>query len=97
MSSIGPTIKAIRARAVVVPCQRPMRTAVGLIASFPLVLIDVETSEEVCGSAYIFTYTEAALKPPVTLVETIGAEMIGSRERRLSGCAPPRDVSGCLG
>ncbi len=77
MSSIGPTIKAIRARAVVVPCQRPMRTAVGLIASFPLVLIDVETSEEVCGSAYIFTYTEAALKPTVTLVETIGAEMIG--------------------
>lgn len=77
MSSVGPTITAIRARAVVVPLQRPMRTAVGLIPSSPLVLIDVDTSEEVRGSAYIFTYTEAALKPTLTLAENIGAEMIG--------------------
>ena len=68
MSSTGPTIKTIRARAVVVPLQRPMRTAMGVIPSSPLVLIDVETSEGVCGSAYIFTYIELALKPSLELV-----------------------------
>jgi mandelate racemase len=51
MPSVGATIKAIRARAVVVPLKRPMRTAVGPIPSAPLVLIDVETSEQINGSA----------------------------------------------
>jgi len=77
MSSFGPTVRAVRARAVIVPRQRPMRTAVGVIPTAPLVLIDVETSGGIPGSAYIFTYTEAALKPTLALVETIGAEIIG--------------------
>ncbi len=78
MPSVGATIKAIRARAVVVPLKRPMRTAVGPIPSAPLVLIDVETSEQINGSAYIFSYTEAALKPLLNLVENIGADIVGT-------------------
>lgn len=78
MPSAETTVKTIRVRPVVVPLKRPMRTAVGPIPSAPLVLIDLETSAGVNGSAYIFAYTEAALKPLFHLVENIGAEIVGT-------------------
>jgi len=57
------TIKDIKARAVVAPLKRPVRTAVGTIPSAPLVLIDVLTEQGSAGRSYIFTYTAAALVP----------------------------------
>jgi hypothetical protein len=40
------TIKDVKARAVVAPLKRPVRTAVGTIPSAPLVLIDVLTEQQ---------------------------------------------------
>ena len=57
------TIRDIKARAVVAPLKRPVRTAVGTIPSAPLILIDVLTEQGSAGRSYIFAYTAAALGP----------------------------------
>ena len=70
-------IEDIRARAVVAPLRRPVRTAVGTIPSAPLVLIDVLTDRGSAGRSYIFAYTTAALAPLTRLVTEIAAELKG--------------------
>ena len=84
------TVSEVRARAVVLPLARPIRTAISTIPSAPLVLIDVTTREGIVGSAYIFTYTPAALSALCRLVVDIGAELIGQpvapRTLRRSDC-----------
>ena len=62
------TIRSINARAVVVPLARPVRTASGSIHVSPLILLDVLTDEGITGSAYLFAYTPAMLKPLMALV-----------------------------
>jgi mandelate racemase len=69
------TIREIKARAVVAPLKRPVRTAVGTIPSAPLVLIDVLTEQGSAGRSYIFAYTAAALVPLVRLVKEIAEEL----------------------
>lgn len=77
MSDTGLTIRDIKARAVVAPLKRPIRTAVGAIPSAPLVLIDVSTEEGITGRAYLFAYTTVALTPLARLIEEIGRELKG--------------------
>ena len=71
------TIREIKARAMVAPLKRPVRTAVGTIPSAPLILIDVLTEQGSAGRSYIFAYTAAALGPLVRLVDEIAAELKG--------------------
>jgi mandelate racemase len=71
------TIREIKARAVMAPLKRPVRTAVGTIPSAPLVLIDVLTEQGSAGRSYIFAYTAAALVPLVRLVREIAEEVKG--------------------
>jgi mandelate racemase len=71
------TIRQVRARPVVVPLRRAVRTAVGTIEAAPLVLIDVATEEGVTGRSYLFGYTRPALGPLVRLVEELDAELKG--------------------
>jgi mandelate racemase len=71
------TIRDIRARAVVAPLKRPVRTAVGTIPSAPLVLIGVLTEHGTSGRSYIFAYTATALDPLVRSVSDIAAELKG--------------------
>jgi mandelate racemase len=77
MGSPSLTVRAVKARPVTAPLERPIRTAVGTIPSAPLVLIDVLTEEGVTGSAYLFAYTPPALAPLARLVEEIGDELGG--------------------
>lgn len=74
-----PTITGVRARAVNVPLEYPVRTSVGVVATSPLVLIDIETSTQVVGHAYVFTYTPIALEATRVLVESIGRALVGER------------------
>lgn len=85
MNAPFPTLRSVRARAVVVPLKRPIRTAVGSLPSAPLVLIDLESEEGVTGCAYILAYTTTALPALARLVEDIGAEIVGR-------VAAPRDI-----
>ncbi|MFZ2156080.1 MAG: enolase C-terminal domain-like protein [Bradyrhizobium sp.] len=77
MSAATPTIRSVRARAVVAPISRPVKNAFGVIEAAPLVLIDVVTNQGVTGHSYIFAYTRLTLKPLVHLIEQIGSELAG--------------------
>jgi len=84
-------IEDIRARAVVAPLRRPVRTAVGTIPSAPLVLIDVLTDRGSAGRSYIFAYTTAALAPLTRLVTEIAAELKG---KSISLCFACKNLTG---
>ena len=77
MSRSVPAIRSIKARAVVAPISRPVRTAFAVIETAPLVLIDVTTDQGVTGHSYIFAYTKMALKPLLLLIEEIGRDLAG--------------------
>ena len=64
-------IESLRARAVIAPLSRPVRTAVGTIPSAPLVLIDVATEQGVTGRAYVFGYTAVTLAPLVQFLKNV--------------------------
>ncbi|WP_285582492.1 enolase C-terminal domain-like protein [Herbidospora sp. NBRC 101105] len=61
------TISRVRARPVVVPMARPLRTASGSITAAPLLLFDVVTDGGVTGRSYVFAY-DAALLPALASV-----------------------------
>jgi len=46
----------------------PHRTASGVIAESPLVLVDAITDQGVAGHRIVFTYTTVALKPAADLI-----------------------------
>jgi mandelate racemase len=70
-------ITGVRARAVNVPLEFPVRTSVGIVDTAPLVLIDITTETSIVGSSYIFTYTPLALPATRQLVESIGHTLVG--------------------
>lgn len=70
-------IKGLRARAVNVPLEYPVKTAVGTVATSPLVLIDLYTDNNVAGQAYVFTYTPLALKPVQLMLEELSTVIEG--------------------
>lgn len=69
-------IRDIRARAIVAPLARPVRTASGSVDVSPLILIDVLTEQGVTGSAYLFGYTPVTLRPLLSLIDEIKPELI---------------------
>ena len=71
------TIQDIRARAVIAPLARPLRTASGSIEVSPLILLDVLTAEGITGNAYLFAYTPAMLKPLLALIEELKPALVG--------------------
>jgi mandelate racemase len=77
MHGSGLTVRKLRTRAVMVPLERPLRTAAGEIPAAPLVLIDVSTEEGVDGRAYVFAYTPMILKPLVDLIANCEALLVG--------------------
>ena len=77
MSADKLTIRDIKARAVLAPVKRPVRTAVGTIPSAPLILIDLTTEQGGVGRSYIFGYTPVTLGPLVRLIDGIAAELKG--------------------
>ena len=77
MNTATPTIRSVKARAIVAPIVRPVKNAFGVIEAAPLVLIDVATDQGVTGHSYIFAYARMTLKPLVHLIEEIGRELTG--------------------
>ena len=70
-------IRDIRARAIVAPLTRPVRTASGSVDVSPLILMDVLTEQGVTGSAYLFGYTPVTLRPLLSLIDEIKPDLIG--------------------
>lgn len=71
------TLRALDVHAVDVPLARPLLTASGAIRTAPLVLCDLLTEQGVTGSAYVFAYQPAALRPLALLLENLGAALRG--------------------
>ena len=72
-----PTIASVRARPVLAPLARPVRTASGDIPVAPLVLIDIDSKEGVPGRAYLFGYTPHTLKPLCSFLDEIAPLLVG--------------------
>lgn len=70
-------ITSLRARAVNVPLEFPVRTAVGVVDTSPLVLLDIETNQGVTGRAYVFTYTPLGLVPVRELLASLAPVLAG--------------------
>jgi mandelate racemase len=70
-------ITALKIQTVLVPLPEPHRTASGVVAASPLVLITVETDTGVQGQSILFTYTPAALKPVADLLHGMEALIVG--------------------
>ncbi len=60
-----------------VPLECPIKTAVGLVGSAPLVVIDLETEDQITGCAYLFAYIRPALKPLAQAVQELGEIVVG--------------------
>jgi mandelate racemase len=54
------TIRSLRSTAVIVPMARPLGTSAQTIRSAPLLLVDLETEEDITGRAYLFCYLPMA-------------------------------------
>ncbi|MEZ5646086.1 MAG: enolase C-terminal domain-like protein [Burkholderiaceae bacterium] len=70
-------ITDVRARAVVAPLRRPIRTASGSIEASPLVLLDVFTEQGITGRSYLFGYTPHVLASLLSLADRLGSLMRG--------------------
>ena len=71
------TISAVRARPVIAPLRRPIRTASGSIEASPLLLLDVDTEQGVTGCAYLFAYTPLMLRPLQAVVGQLTPLLLG--------------------
>jgi hypothetical protein len=69
-------IREIRARPVVAPLPRPIRTASG-DARRPLLPIDVLMEAGITGRAYAFAYTPLTLRSLTQFVRAIAPELVG--------------------
>jgi len=71
------TLKAIRARPVVVPLRRPVVSKVGLFHDWPLILIDLYTNEGVVGQSYLEPYLKQSARYIVPVLEDLAAAAKG--------------------
>lgn len=91
MSAVAPTLRAVRARPVLVPMRRPLVTGGGAVREVPLVLVDIDTDAGITGSCYVFTYAPWALAPVAATVRALGELVVGDAvaphavERKLMG------------
>jgi len=73
----NPMISGLRVRPVAVVPDRPVQTAAGVMASTPLVLIDLQTREGLVGCSYVRCYTPLALAATARLLEDLGDIVVG--------------------
>jgi len=72
-------LKSIDVRAVRVPLRRPVVSKVGLFSDWPLILLDLHTSEGIVGSSYLAPYVEGAVRYIVPAIRDLAAAMLGKR------------------
>lgn len=71
------TYESIRVRAVSVPLRRPIVAKVGEFAQWPLILIDVRTSEGIVGRSYLEPYVQKSAVPIARMIEDLGESLKG--------------------
>lgn len=76
------TVTRLDVRVANPPLGVPHATASGMVAAFPVVLLDLRTSADITGSAYAFTYTLLAAPALARLLEDLATVVVGQP------CAP---------
>ena len=71
------TIRSLTARCVAAPLSRPLRTASGSLPNSPLLLLDVESEQDVSGRAYVFAYTTLTLRAMQAFVRDLDGVVKG--------------------
>lgn len=77
---VGPaslTVKAIRARPVVLKLKRPVVARIATITEWPLILIDLTTEEGIVGRSYLEPYTAKAMKYLIPALVDLGEMLKG--------------------
>ncbi len=73
------TVRGVRARPVLIPLKRPIVSRVGLFHDWPLILIDLETSEGIVGRSYLEPYLKLSARYIVPMIDDIGQALKGQR------------------
>lgn len=71
------SVRAVRIRAVVVPLRRPVIADIGRFDTWPLILVDIETSGGLVGQAYIAPYREKAVPAIVAALRDLSDTLVG--------------------
>jgi mandelate racemase len=67
------TLESVDLRAAIVPLNRPVISKVGSYDEWPLVLIDLRTTEGIVGRSYLEPYLASALDPIVATIRELAA------------------------
>jgi mandelate racemase len=70
-------IRAISVRAVCAPMKRPLHTSIAAVTTAALLLIDLQTDQDVVGRSYLFGIARHHLPPLAKLVEAMAAVVEG--------------------
>ena len=73
------TVRALRAVGVELPTTYVLGTSRGAIAKVPLLLIDLETEEDVTGRAWLFCYLPAVVPAIAKILEEVERVVKGDR------------------
>lgn len=90
-------LKRVRARAVLVPLNRPVVSKIGLFERWPLILIDAETEQGIAGRAYLEPYVAKAARYLVSALEDLGEALAGKPLAPLDAYASGRRMFGPIG
>jgi len=71
------TFKSIRARPVVLKLKRPIVARIATITDWPLILIDLYTSEGIVGRSYLEPYTIKSMKYLIPALDDFGEMLKG--------------------
>src|SRR3989442_2713481 len=85
MTRIQLTLKSVRARPVVVPLKRPVVSKVGLFRDWPMILIDLYTSEGVVGHSYLEPYLKQSMRYIIAAIEDLADAAKGQPVAQFDG------------
>jgi mandelate racemase len=91
------TLESVRVRSVVVPLRRPIVSKVGGYREWPLILIELYTSEGVVGRSYLEPYLARSVPFIVPAIEDIAASREGAPIRPLDDFEQTRSALNLVG
>jgi mandelate racemase len=91
------TLQSVTVRAVTVPLNRPIVSKVGSFTDWPLVLIDLFTSEGVVGRSYLEPYLRNSVKYIAPIIQDIAVGRAGTAIRPLDNFQQDRRALNLVG
>ena len=102
MNAHAPKVRGLRVRAVRLKIAQPLETASGSFATWPVVLLDLQTEDGPVGHAYVGCFMPMMVQPLVSLLKSLGTMIEGEPlspldiDRRLRASARLIGVQGSL-